>query len=759
MLKEGHIFTDGIITKDYAKELTAQLAALPSDTEKIIHHISSGGGNVYAGYEGYLVLLKAGKPIKSIIEGQAQSMATFIALAGNEVEMLDPGVFMIHNPYFPDGVTGDADALDKAKEELRLIEDTMAQAYAKKTGRPIEEIKGMMKKETRMNPQQAKKMGFVDVVTEPTRIAALDKVVDEIKNLTAEFMNMFRRSQPAANAPKAVALNTQDGKILNIATEDGNYMGKPATIDGQAASGTYTLADGSIITCTGGVVTEVKPGTQAPPQETEAQKMQRQITEMQSKLAQITQAKAEEEARIKAEQEAKTKAEELAKVNAEKEQLAVAMAALKKEMEDLKQKPIGDQDAPGKGPVASGGYGSKVAPVSYGSKTPSKEAVMATRTLLADYLPWLERHYPGGKYSDGTSFFSYRSDGGPNAVSILETNLNYTWNGILSTDLFFKPTLSSPALSDIFNIDMGASDTKRYHIAPVVNKVLKPYTGCGQAVTGSSFDITSKKIQLKPFQMYEGWCKDDFTDQLTGSYNVLAQEWLKTGTDSFDPAGTPIDSMIVKLLKDSLRRDIFRRVSFGDTTSSNADWNQIDGLWQSLIDQSGASNYCVYREGAALGTGTLAADTALNYFKGIFNNSDNLLKEYAIDSGNGRFLVTRSVWENYYDSLVAAGSVSDSEYNNLQTGIKRLFYKGIPVVPITLWDDQLADSANPLYATTRHLIAFTVKDNHVLGIENTSDLDKIDSWFEKKDNKRYYRSNMIMGFLGAIHCNLTTISY
>lgn len=752
-MKEGHIFTDGIIGKDYAKDLEAQLAQLPADTQKIVHHIRSGGGNVYAGYEGYLTLLKTNKPIKSIIEGQAQSMATFIALAGNEVEMMDPGVFMIHNPYFPDGVTGDADALDKAKEELRLIENAMADAYAKKTKKSVDEIKGMMKKETRMSPRQALQMGFVDTVTEPTRVAALDKVVETLESIKSEFMNWFKKAEPAANAPKAVALNTNDGKVLNIQYdgEDKNYLGKPATMDGAPANGTYVLADGMSITCMNGVVTEMKPVT--PPQETPEQKLQQQITQLQSQLSQIQTAKAAEEAKIKAEQEQKVKAEELEKAKAELATQQAAAAAAKEELEKIKKQTMGDPSAPNKGKID--GH----TPVGYSKTSPNKEAVMATRTYLADHLPWLERHYKGGKYSDGTDFFSYRSDGGPNAVSILETNLNYTWNGILSTDLFFKPTLSTPAIADVFNVDMGASDTKRYHIAPVVNKVLKPYSGCGQEVTGSSFDITSKKIQLKPFEMYQGWCKDDFTDQLTGSYNVLAQEWLKTGTDSFDPAGTPIDTMIVKLLKDALRRDIWRRISFGDTTSSNADWNQIDGLWQSLIDQSGASNYCVQRIGAALGVGTLAADTALTYFKAIYNNSSNLLKDYAIDSGNGRFLVTRSVWENYYDSLVDKGDVSNDEYNNLQTGIKKLQYKGIPVVPITIWDDQLSDSANPLAATTHHLIAFTVKDNHVLGIENTSDLDKIDSWFEKKDNKRYYRSNMIMGFLGAIHCELTSISY
>jgi len=103
--------------------------------------------------------------------------------------------------------------------------------------------------------------------------------------------------------------------------------------------------------------------------------------------------------------------------------------------------------------------------------------------------------------------------------------------------------------------------------------------------------------------------------------------------------------------------------------------------------------------------------------------------------------------------------VTEQAFTNLVKGIDNLTYRGIPVIPIGLWDDQLKDATNPLSATVRHLISFTVKDNSILGIENTADLDKIDSWFEKKDNVRYYRSNMIMGFLPAICCDLTTISY
>lgn len=746
----GHLYTEGIVTKDYPEQIKAQIASLDPACEEIIHHIKSPGGNVYAAWKAIPELMKLGKPVDASVEGEASSIASWLMIAGTrKVKATNPSTLMIHEPFFPDGLDGalGVDELDGAKQELEQIRQSMAEAYAKKMGKTTEEALAMMKKKTRLTAKMAHTMGLVDeiVETEPYRIAAqfidsMDLFKTELKN---ELMRLFGKK--AVAEATAIDLHTKDGKVVKVESENGDLVGKPVSIDGAPASGEVALADGRVLVCDAGVVKEVRQAMA--PQETAEQKLAKVTAELNAmKAAQQAQTQAEEAAKVAA--EATKKAEEATKaLEAEKNKAAM----LAKQVDELEKKTIGKDEKPAERMNQT--------PYAQSKTSDEKLSIMATRTHLADNLPWLERFYKDGKYSDGTSFNSYRSQGGANAVSILETNLNYTWNGVLSTDLFFKPTISSPALADIFTIDLGASDKKRYHIAPVFNKVLKPYTGCGQAVTGSSNDITSKFIQLKPFGMYESWCKDDFTDQLSGSYNVLAQEWLKTGTDSFDPAGTPIDRMIMKQLKDALRRDIFRRVSFGDTTSSNADYNQIDGLWQSLIDQSGASNYCVYRYGSALGTGTLSAGTAQTYFEGIFNNSSNLLKEQAIDGGKGQFLVTRSVWENYYGSLAATGAVTEQAFGNQVNGLAKLTFRGIPVTPITLWDDHLSDSNNPLAATTKHLIAFTIKDNHVLGVENTADLDKIDSWFEKKDNKRYYRSNMIMGFLGAIHCDLTTISY
>ena len=570
-------------------------------------------------------------------------------------------------------------------------------------------------------------------------------------------MNIFKKTpvvavnRPATavkvTAPKAaVDAQLADGTILSIdAPNEDSLVGANATVNGVAApDGDYPCADGDVITVMAGKVTAV---TSMDPNQLAQQALQKQVQQLNEQLAKIA---AEKEAEVKAnaakkaEEEAKAKQVEIAKALEVKEKEVVALAA---KVAELEKQPAGDQNAPF--------MGMNTGPV--GTTSNEKKLIMATRTYLANEMPWMERYYKGGKFSDGTDFNSYR-DGGPNAVSILETNFNYTWNGILTTDLFFKPTLGTPALSDLFTIDLGASHLKRYNLVPSLSNVLQPYFGCTTTANTDRIQITNTTLQMKEFRMYEGWCKDDFTGQLSGSYNFLAQEWLKTGNQSFDPAGTPIDKIIVTQLKDALRRDIFQRVSFAAGNSSSTNYNQFDGLWDRLIDSAGASNYCVYRDGTSLGVGTLGSTVANDRFTSIFNNSNLLLKQEGIDSGEAQFVVTRSIWENYYAYLVAVGSVSEQEYVNYIQGIKRLTFRGIPVIPVSAWDSSLADTNNPLNATTRHLILFTVKRNHILGVENTADLNNIESWYEMKDSKRYYRADMKLGYQ-YLHCDLQTISY
>lgn len=341
-------------------------------------------------------------------------------------------------------------------------------------------------------------------------------------------------------------------------------------------------------------------------------------------------------------------------------------------------------------------------------------------------------------------------------ATALTTNFNYTYPGILGTEVSFKPTEDTPALSDIFTIDQGISFKKQYNLLTQLNKILKPYNGCSRSFSGAQA-ITNATVQTEEFEIALEWCKDDFTNQLAERYNVLAQEWLKTGVDSFNPEGTPISSIITQLIEDAVRRDIFRRVSFGDQASASADWNTIDGLWTRLIDTSGGSNYCVRRaSGTSLATADLSAGEALSTLEAVHVQSANILKQ--VPNSQKKFFVTGSIYDNLYNSYVGTGAVTEMAFANQQNGLNSLKFKGIDVVPVRYWDTLLDDSTNPLASTTKHLVLYTTKANHVLGVENGADLNKVEGWYDRKDRKYYFEGNMKFGY-NYMHCDLQTIAY
>ena len=182
MTNEGHIFIDEQITPEtfaYVKKRLVETSAC----DGLVLHIASPGGSVYAGYNIYHALKLSGKPIRSIIEGEAQSMATFIPLAGNTIEICNPSVFMIHNPS--SGVEGTADAFERGASELRNIESDMVAAYMAKTKLPEDKIRDMMRKETTMTAQQAKDLGFVDdILSSYMRAVAIGRPIVAQKHET-----------------------------------------------------------------------------------------------------------------------------------------------------------------------------------------------------------------------------------------------------------------------------------------------------------------------------------------------------------------------------------------------------------------------------------------------------------------------------------------------------------------------------------------------------------------------------------------------
>lgn len=749
----GHIFIDEQISPDTLAMVKQRLAEY-RDKEKIVLHIQSPGGSVYAGYNIYNALKLSGKKIETIIEGEAQSMATFIALAGDTIKICNPSVFMIHMPH--SGVEGTSEQFEQGASELKMIENDMIAAYAAKSKKLTpDQIREMMRKTTTLNAYQTKEYGFADEVLGSYLQAValgqtIKKPMEKEKSILKNMLGVLGKAfAQASGAPTAVDLKTKEGKMLHVESEDGELPGKPATIDGQPATGTYMLEDGRSITCENGVVTAVQqaaapaqpaPVQQPAPAPAPVQTMEQKLAEAQAKLALL---EAEKQALA-----AKAQTEETARIAAEtaKTTAITALGTAKKEIEALAKAPAGDQNPPSKGmkPI--------IEPFAVGNSDEWRER---TALFLNENFSWLKERYPAGhfqKYIDSAT-----SKYGPRAVSILETSFNYTYNGILTDQIYYKPSQSAPALADIFTIDQDIKSHKQYNLVTQLNKIVKPYTGCDRTFNGNRQLITNTTVRTKEFNVSESWCKDDFTGYLTGAYNNLAQDWLKTGIESFDPSGTPINTVIDRLLTEAIKRDIFRRATMAAGNSTDDDYNQIDGLWDRLIDSSGASNYCVRRAGSALGTADLSSGNALTYLEQAYAQSNILLKEQ-VDQGNATFWVTRSIWDNLYNSYIGSGAVTEQQFENLQKGLTFLTYKGIRVRPVGLWDTFLAESDNPLFAVTRHLILLTIKENHILGVENGKDLNRLEGWYERKDRKFYYEADFKLGY-NYLHCDLQTIMY
>jgi len=124
--------------------------------------INSPGGDIIAGAAIYTALkeFKGKKTIK--IDGCAASIASVIAMAGDEILMSPTSLMFIHDPWGQ--FEGNANELQKGIEALNVCKEIIINAYEQKTGLPREKLSKMMEDETWFSPQQAIENKFADGV-------------------------------------------------------------------------------------------------------------------------------------------------------------------------------------------------------------------------------------------------------------------------------------------------------------------------------------------------------------------------------------------------------------------------------------------------------------------------------------------------------------------------------------------------------------------------------------------------------------------
>lgn len=131
-----------------------------SDGEELEVHVNSPGGDVASGQELYSLFASVPTSV-AYIEGMAASAAGFASMGCNRVHMSAVASIMIHNVWCS-GVSGDYHDMDKASRMLKSLNESICHAYAKKSGRSLDEIMKLMDRETWLSAEKAKEYGFID---------------------------------------------------------------------------------------------------------------------------------------------------------------------------------------------------------------------------------------------------------------------------------------------------------------------------------------------------------------------------------------------------------------------------------------------------------------------------------------------------------------------------------------------------------------------------------------------------------------------
>jgi ATP-dependent Clp protease protease subunit len=147
-----------------AVKFSDELKKLPKDTKEIQLRINSPGGSVFDGLTIYERLKQHSAKVVVFIDGVAASIASIIAMAGDEIHIGEGSFLMIHKPHT--FAWGNDLELERTIEVLQKIEDQMIGIYSRKTGLSRAQLSNMLMQDTWIKSEEAKDMGFVTNVIE-----------------------------------------------------------------------------------------------------------------------------------------------------------------------------------------------------------------------------------------------------------------------------------------------------------------------------------------------------------------------------------------------------------------------------------------------------------------------------------------------------------------------------------------------------------------------------------------------------------------
>ena len=159
-------YGDGITAKRFRDDLKAL-----GTVDHITVRMNSPGGEVFDGFSIYNALRESKARVTVLVDGLAASIASVIAMAGDEIVMGVGSMFMVHSPWTV--AMGDAEDMRQVADMLDKVKVGLTDAYVLRTGQARKTVEGWMDGETWFTRDEALAAGLATgladfgVATEP----------------------------------------------------------------------------------------------------------------------------------------------------------------------------------------------------------------------------------------------------------------------------------------------------------------------------------------------------------------------------------------------------------------------------------------------------------------------------------------------------------------------------------------------------------------------------------------------------------------
>ncbi len=170
LLKDRIVMLNGVVEDTSANVVVAQLLFLESQNpdKPINFYINSPGGVITSGMSIYDTMQFIKSPVHTMVMGQACSMGSFLAQAGEPGHrMLLPNArTMIHQPS--GGAEGMASDIEIRFKEIQYLKENLTKLYVKHNtaGKTYEDFERDMDRDFFMNAEEAVAYGLADTIVE-----------------------------------------------------------------------------------------------------------------------------------------------------------------------------------------------------------------------------------------------------------------------------------------------------------------------------------------------------------------------------------------------------------------------------------------------------------------------------------------------------------------------------------------------------------------------------------------------------------------